>query len=130
MIGSYQMFDYDYPSDPDFPTPRISVCAAEKRITPDVSGSEILFDVRPGSREFITQAVVDGPSGFHYEFNLENDFSDLSTETRTNKVWYKSYASPLGFGNYTFQIAFADGYTETCSKTLSDVAVTPVIQPR
>ena len=126
MTGSYQVFDYDYPSDPDFPSPRISVCLVDKRITPYQSGYEMLFDVRPGSRNSVTEAVVDGPSGFHYEFDLQNDFINLSTETRTNKGWYKFQDLPLVSGEYTFNITFEDGYSETRTQTLNDVVVTPV----
>ncbi len=84
------------------------------------------FDVRPGSRNHITQATVAGPESFSYMFNLTADWYDISTETRFNRGWWREFDPPFAFGDYTFQIEFSDGHTETLTRRLEDVNVTPV----
>jgi len=81
------------------------------------------FDVRPGSRNHISTASVTGPAGFSYPFDLTNDWYDISTETRRNRGWRKTFPPPIVFGTYNFEIRFSDSHTETPSKTLVDVAI-------
>ncbi|MBW1886732.1 MAG: thrombospondin type 3 repeat-containing protein [Deltaproteobacteria bacterium] len=84
------------------------------------------FDVRPGSRNYITNATVTWPLGFIYTFNLAEDWYDISTETRLNRGWWKEFGSSFDFGEYTLDINFSDGHTETRTSTLYDAVVTPV----
>jgi hypothetical protein len=84
------------------------------------------FDVRPGSRGEVTQATVTGPNNFTYQFDLSADKLDLSTPTRTNKLWWKHFNPPFEYGDYTFQIVFSDAQTDTLTKTLIPVPITPV----
>ena len=49
------------------------------------------LNVRPGSRDQVTQASVSGPQP--YTFNLTDDWYDISTESRLeNKGWWKELA--------------------------------------
>lgn len=86
------------------------------------------FDVRPGSRDDITTATVTGPNNFSYTFDLEKDFVDISTDVRINRLWWKEFDTPIGFGDYTLQIEFSDDHIDIPppKKTLQNVPVTPV----
>ena len=83
----------------------------------------LYFDVRPGSRDFITSAAVTGPSGFTpYNVDLTNDWYDISTETRKNSGWGHFLSAPVLDGAYTLTITFNDnfvGYTEVDTYDLS-----------
>lgn len=79
------------------------------------------FDVRSGSWDDISWARVVGPNSFFYEFDLVNDWSDISTETRTNRSWWKEFDPPFDFGEYTLQVEFKDGHTDELSKTIVGV---------
>jgi hypothetical protein len=85
----------------------------------------LYFNTRPGSRDTITSASVNGPGGFQYDFDLIEDWFDLSTETRTLNGWFKADHPPR-FGVFTFNIMFADGHEETRTFELPDVTVVPV----
>jgi len=86
------------------------------------------FDVRAGSRGAVTSAVVTGPNGFSYTFDLDKDYFDISSETRLGlKGWWTTKdLSTASYGLYALQVTFSDGYSETAQKTLSDLDVTPV----
>jgi uncharacterized delta-60 repeat protein len=92
----------------------------------------LYFAVRPGSRDQVTQATVDGPGspGFHYQFDLINDHYDYSTATRISNFWGIRFGQPIttlgGYGTYTFNITFSDGHTDTLTKNLQNFWVTGV----
>ena len=66
-------------------------------------GLDLWFDVRPGSRGHITRAAVTGPGGFFYQYILEDDWYDISTEYRRNKGWSKLWDQSFEFGEYTIE---------------------------
>jgi hypothetical protein len=83
------------------------------------------FDVRPGSRSHVTSATVTGP--VFYPFNLASDWYDISTETRLgNKGWWKEIGGAPVYGNYTFDISFDDGHSESHDVSFNEYPVTAV----
>ena len=98
------------------------------------SGTLALYlDVRPGSRDYVKNACVTGPAGFSYCFDMDGDYTDLSTETRIYKGWFKQNAAwPITDGTYTFTLHYDDDlngatdYTEVVTRALSADAYTPV----
>ena len=82
--------------------------------------------MRSGSRNNSTQASVTGPEDFSYTFDLTGDWFDISTESSFLNRWEKIFDPPFPFGDYTFQITFSDGHTESRTYTLPDIDVTPV----
>jgi hypothetical protein len=83
------------------------------------------FDVRPGSRDDISSAIVTGPNNFSYTFDLEKDFIDISTPARVNKTWWKEFGASE-FGNYSLQVVFSDGHTDNVTKYLQEAPVVKV----
>jgi len=91
------------------------------------------FDVRPGSRDYVKAACVTGPAGFSYCFDIDKDYTDLSTETRIYKGWFKQNpAWPIADGTYTFTIDYDDDlngttdHTEVVTRSLSADTYPPV----
>ena len=87
---------------------------------------ELYFNVRPGSRDNVTQAIVTGPDSFSYAFNLTSDWFDISTESRFVNGWIKKFNPPFSFGEYALDITFSDCHTEHLTYNLQNIAVTPV----
>ena len=83
------------------------------------------FDIRPGSREQISQATVIGP-GFSYTFDISADWYDISVENYFNKGWWKEFGPTIPYGPYTLTVLFDDGYSEIRDYTLDAVDVTAV----
>jgi hypothetical protein len=84
------------------------------------------FNVRPGSREQVTQAYVTGPGSFSYAFDIAADWSDISIENYFNRSWWHEFSPPIDYGEYTLEVHFADGHVETLSRTFQSVSVTAV----
>ena len=89
---------------------------------------------RPGSRAYIMNVSVTGPGGFSYDFDLDDDWYDLSTETRLGMKgwWHEDPDWPIVDGNYTFIIEYdenGDGAVdrrEFIGKNLNVVPITAV----
>jgi hypothetical protein len=91
----------------------------------------LYFNIRPGSRDQVTSAVVTGPEGFTpYIFDLTGDWSDMTTESRLQmNGWARDRSAaiePIVEGEYTLTTEFEDGHVETHSYTLSADDLTPV----
>jgi len=86
------------------------------------------FDVRPGSRANVTSATLEWPGAIHtYNFDLANDWYDISTKTRSNRGWwFQDPALPITDGTYTFTINYGDGYTDTVTKNFFDAPVSGI----
>ena len=75
------------------------------------------FNVRPGSKNNIKRAIVLAPDNSIYEFDLQNDWHDLSTDNAINREFdiFRNI-EPID-GTYTLKVTFNDNYTE--SKTFN-----------
>jgi len=104
--------------------------AAKAQADPDYLA--LYFNVRPGSREQVTSALVTGPDGFTpYSFDLVNDWIDISTESRRLNGWYKTISTetePVVDGEYTLTVSFNDGHEEIRDFILEADVLTPVDQ--
>lgn len=90
----------------------------------------LYFNTRPGSRNNVISARVAGPDDFiPYEFDLDRDWFDMSTESRRLNGWSGFYnPGSILDGEYTLMLAFGGGYSETHTYTLSSVVLTPVAE--
>jgi hypothetical protein len=76
----------------------------------------------------VDHAVLTGPNGFSYAYDLAADYFDMTVETRLGAWgWWKEFTlGPSSYGLYQLQVVFDDGYTQTLQKQVNQVAVVPV----
>jgi hypothetical protein len=95
--------------------------------TPSQPGFQIIFDVRPGSRDRVTQATVIGPNSYFYEFNLTDDWNNFSTATRFLTGW--GHLNPTWApapGPFTLTVNFDDNHTDTVAKEYNTLSLARV----
>ncbi len=85
------------------------------------------FDIRPGSRDQMTQATLTFPnSSSTYQFDLTGDAFDLSTAANFDKGWWHTFTGGITYGEYQLRVDFLDGDSETYTKNIQSVSATPV----
>ena len=127
----WQIKTLDHPQFPKYTAVRTSVCDETIGYNPTNFQNRIKwfladrwpggfacgFSVRSGSIPNINEATVQGPDGFYYQFDLSEDWYNLSTETqKSNKGWFHLFEnSGNTSGNYQLQVSFQDGTVLTSS---------------
>jgi protocatechuate 3,4-dioxygenase beta subunit len=88
----------------------------------------IYFDIFPGFNDLLEKAIVTGPSGFVYDFDLQNDMTKWLNQCHYDVSWSSKLlnADQFSYGDYTLTLQFSDGAVETYGKTLVEVHPTPV----
>ena len=86
------------------------------------------FDLMPGFNAFLTSAVVSGPDGFIYTFDLEADVYRRTNDCQRIDAWLATIESGFDEGEYSLTLRFRNGVEKTYTHTLvtaSPVAVDP-----
>jgi hypothetical protein len=87
-----------------------------------------VFSLWPGFKDLLQSATLAGPGGFFYTFDLQNDAFNWLTECRYLEGWRHIFGPIIdyGFGDYTLTLQFYDGVTETYTKSIQHVSLSPV----
>ena len=86
----------------------------------------VAFDVLPGFTRVVESATLTGPSGFYYEYDLQNDILQWLNECSFIDAWRRNFGSTFPYGLYTLTLRFADGAEEAYTKDLYPAILTPV----
>ena len=86
----------------------------------------VSFDLLPGFNPFLESAVVEGPDGFSYVFDLEADVFQWLNECSYVDEWSHDFAGPVNYGEYTLTLTFKNGATKTYTHELVQVSLTAV----
>jgi hypothetical protein len=85
------------------------------------------FDLLPGFDPFLVSAVIDGPNGFTYTFDLQSDVLEWLNECSYLVSWNHDFSGhAINYGEYTLTLMFKHGAVKTYTHELVEVAVTPV----
>jgi hypothetical protein len=84
------------------------------------------FGVLPDFHDSLASAVLTGPQGFYYPFDLNDDLWIWPTECRPLQFWIAGFGPFFEYGPYTLTLQFADGAVATFTKDLQEAMVFPV----
>ncbi|HVP80104.1 MAG TPA: thrombospondin type 3 repeat-containing protein [Thermodesulfobacteriota bacterium] len=87
-----------------------------------------VFGLWPGFKDLLQSATLVGPGGFSYTFDFQNDAQNWLTECRYFEGWRHIFGPIIdyGYGDYTLTLHFYDGVTETYTKNIQHVSLSPV----
>ncbi len=85
------------------------------------------FAVLPGFQGLLQNAVIRGPGGFQYTFDLQNDRLEWNNECRCLQGYAKWLGDNFQYGDYTLTLTFADGVQKAYTKTLVHVTLPSVV---